>query len=131
MNPAATQDLQDIADYLLEQIRNECAGDEDYTYLILRVHSVFCVSGFFSEMLFLTIPYFAFFSVMGSCFFSSMQVIGNMGKTMEQVMPRLKSSVLKCIKSTKPSLLIQKAAIQALRKMELEDEVKFSEEFGK
>nr|XP_020043134.1 apolipoprotein B-100 [Castor canadensis] len=87
MNPAATQDLQDIADYLLEQIRNECAGDEDYTYLILRV-------------------------------------IGNMGKTMEQVMPRLKSSVLKCIKSTKPSLLIQKAAIQALRKMELEDEVR-------
>lgn len=84
---AVTQELQDIANYLLEQIRNECTGDEDHTYLILRV-------------------------------------IGNMGRTLEQVMPRLKSSVLKCIKSTKPSLLIQKAAIQALRKMELRDEVR-------
>ncbi|KAM5143258.1 apolipoprotein B-100 [Callospermophilus lateralis] len=87
MTQEMTQDLQDIADYLLEQIRNECTGDEDHTYLILRV-------------------------------------IGNMGKTMEQVMPRLKSSVLKCIRSAKPSLLIQKAAIQALRKMELRDEVR-------
>uniref|UniRef100_A0A8C9PG79 Vitellogenin domain-containing protein n=1 Tax=Spermophilus dauricus TaxID=99837 RepID=A0A8C9PG79_SPEDA len=85
MTQEMTQDLQDIADYLLEQIRNECTGDEDHTYLILRV-------------------------------------IGNMGRTMEQVMPRLKSSVLKCIRSAKPSLLIQKAAIQALRKMELRDE---------
>ncbi|XP_042536666.1 apolipoprotein B-100 [Dipodomys spectabilis] len=87
INQAVTQDLQDIADYLLEQIRNECTGDEEHTYLILRV-------------------------------------IGNMGSTMEQVMPRLKSSILKCIRSTKPSLLIQKAAIQALRKMKLEDEVR-------
>nr|XP_012616662.2 apolipoprotein B-100 [Microcebus murinus] len=51
-----------------------------------------------------------------------LRVIGNMGQTMEQLAPTLKSSVLKCIKSTKPSLLIQKAAIQALRKMELKDE---------
>ncbi|XP_045405079.1 apolipoprotein B-100 [Lemur catta] len=51
-----------------------------------------------------------------------LRVIGNMGQTMEQLTPTLKSSVLKCIKSTKPSLLIQKAAIQALRKMELKDE---------
>uniref|UniRef100_A0A8D2DWC7 Apolipoprotein B-100 n=1 Tax=Sciurus vulgaris TaxID=55149 RepID=A0A8D2DWC7_SCIVU len=87
MTQAVTQDLQDVANYLLEQIRNECTGDEDHTYLILRV-------------------------------------IGNMGRTMEQVMPRLKSSVLKCIKSAKPSLLIQKAAIQALRKMELREEVR-------
>lgn len=54
-----------------------------------------------------------------------MKVIGNMGRTMEQVMPTLKSSVLNCVRSTKPSLLIQKAAIQALRKMELGDEVKY------
>uniref|UniRef100_A0A5F9DG36 Apolipoprotein B n=1 Tax=Oryctolagus cuniculus TaxID=9986 RepID=A0A5F9DG36_RABIT len=81
-----TQGLQDIADYLVEQIGTECNGDEDRTYLILRA-------------------------------------IGNMGRTMEQVTPRVKYSVLKCIKSTRPSLLIQKAAIQALRKMEITDEV--------
>uniref|UniRef100_A0A8C4LMT0 Apolipoprotein B n=1 Tax=Equus asinus asinus TaxID=83772 RepID=A0A8C4LMT0_EQUAS len=86
-NPTVTQDLLDIADYLLEQIRNDCTGNEDHTYLILRV-------------------------------------IGNIGKTMEQLTPRLTSSVLKCIKSTEPSLLIQKAAIQALRKIELKDEVR-------
>ncbi|XP_052040727.1 apolipoprotein B-100 [Apodemus sylvaticus] len=79
--------LQDIAGYLLKQIDNECMGEEDHTFLILRV-------------------------------------LGNMGRTMEQVMPALKSSVLNCVRSTKPSLLIQKAAIQALRKMELGDEVR-------
>ncbi|ELV11105.1 Apolipoprotein B-100 [Tupaia chinensis] len=82
-----SQDLLDIADYLLEQISNGCAGDEDYTYLILRA-------------------------------------IGNMGGTMDKLRPGLKSSVLKCIQSAKSSLLIQKAAIQALRKMELTDEVR-------
>ncbi|KAL1783421.1 apolipoprotein B-100 [Sigmodon hispidus] len=90
--------LQDIADYLLKQIDNECMWDEDHTYLILRV----------------------FFHL---CFISSMKVIGNMGSTMERVMPELKLSVLNCVRSEKPSLLIQKAAIQALRKMQLGDEV--------
>ncbi|MEJ1287271.1 apolipoprotein B [Cricetulus griseus] len=33
-------DLQDIADYLLKQIDNECTGDEDHTYLILRVKEI-------------------------------------------------------------------------------------------
>lgn len=128
MTQAVTQDLQDIANYLLEQIRNECTGDEDHTYLILRVLSVFYIKGIISAMPFLNTPYSSFCAVMTSYFFSSMQVIGNMGRTMEQVMPRLKSSVLKCIKSAKPSLLIQKAAIQALRKMELGDEVKYTED---
>ncbi|XP_058523352.1 apolipoprotein B-100 [Ochotona princeps] len=81
-----TQDLHDIADFLVEQIGTECDRDEDHTYLILRA-------------------------------------IGNMGKTMEQVTPTVKSAVLKCIQSTRQSLLIQKAAIQALRKMEMTDEV--------
>ncbi|XP_055481973.1 apolipoprotein B-100 [Psammomys obesus] len=79
--------LQDIAGYLLKHIDNECMGDEDHTYLILKV-------------------------------------IGNMGRTMEQVMPALKSSVLNCVRSVKPSLLIQKAALQALRKMEMGEEVR-------
>lgn len=42
-----TQDLLDIADYLLEQIRNDCTGNEDHTYLILRVLSVFCVKTYY------------------------------------------------------------------------------------
>uniref|UniRef100_A0A8D2K4M6 Apolipoprotein B-100 n=1 Tax=Theropithecus gelada TaxID=9565 RepID=A0A8D2K4M6_THEGE len=84
-NPTGTQELLDIANYLMEQIQDDCTGDEDYTYLILRV-------------------------------------IGNMGQTMEQLTPELKSSILKCVQSTKPSLMIQKAAIQALRKMEPKDE---------
>ncbi|XP_006835311.1 PREDICTED: apolipoprotein B-100 [Chrysochloris asiatica] len=53
----------------------------------------------------------------------TLRVIGNMGSAMDQVTPRLKSSVLKCIQSTEPSLLIQKAAIQALRKMVSNKEV--------
>ncbi|XP_004387651.3 apolipoprotein B-100 [Trichechus manatus latirostris] len=86
ITPQTTQILLDIEDYLLTQIQNDCTGDKDHTYLILRV-------------------------------------IGNIGRAMEQVSPRLKSSVLKCIRSTEPSLLIQKAAIQALRKMESNEEV--------
>ncbi|XP_004839127.2 apolipoprotein B-100 [Heterocephalus glaber] len=75
-------DLQDIINYLQEQIQDQCAGDEDHAYLILRV-------------------------------------IGNMGRTLESIAPMIKSSVLSCIRSPKGSVLIQKAAIQALRKMEL------------
>ncbi|XP_036891386.1 apolipoprotein B-100 [Sturnira hondurensis] len=85
-HPTATQDLLAIADYLLEQIRDDCTGDEEHTYLILRV-------------------------------------IGNIGGTMERLTPRLTSALLKCVRSTEPSLLIQKAAIQALRKMKSKDEV--------
>uniref|UniRef100_A0A8C3VXS5 Apolipoprotein B n=1 Tax=Catagonus wagneri TaxID=51154 RepID=A0A8C3VXS5_9CETA len=86
-NPTETQDLLEIADYLLEQIRDNCTRDEDHTYLILRV-------------------------------------IGNIGRTMDQLTPKFTSSVLSCIKSRQPSLLIQKAAIQALRKVELRDQVR-------
>ncbi|KAK2493270.1 hypothetical protein MC885_004097 [Smutsia gigantea] len=86
-HPTKTQDLLDIADYLLEQLHDDCTGNEDHTYLILRV-------------------------------------IGNIGRTMEKLTPKLTSSILKCIKSTEPSLVIQKAAIQALRKMKIQDEVR-------
>ncbi|XP_035883588.1 apolipoprotein B-100 isoform X2 [Phyllostomus discolor] len=86
-HPTETQDLLDIADYLLEQIQDDCAGNEEHTYLILRV-------------------------------------IGNIGGTMEQLTPRLTSALLNCVRSAEPSLLIQKAAIQALRKMKNKDEVR-------
>lgn len=122
-----TQDLLDIADYLSEQIRDDCTGNEDHTYLILRVLSVFCITHIISEALLLGTHSFSFCTLIPSrCFLT--QVIGNIGRTMEQLTPRLTSSVLKCIRSTKPSLLIQKAAIQALRKMEIQDEVRFAEE---
>ena len=44
-----TQALLDIADYLLEQIRDDCTGNEDHTYLILRVLLVFCIIYIISE----------------------------------------------------------------------------------
>lgn len=121
------QDLEDIADYLLEQIHNDCTGNEDHTYLILRVLSVSCIIVIISEALFLDTPPFSFCILIPSCCFS-MQVIGNIGGRMEQLTSRLTPSILKCIQSTEPSLLIQKAAIQALRKMEIKDEVKSTEE---
>lgn len=114
------QDLRDIANYLQEQIQDECAGDEEHTYLILRVPSVFCTTCIIAEMFALDAPSFSFI-VMGSV--SSMQVIGNMGRTLDNITPTIKSSILRCIGSSKPSMLIQKAAIQALRKMQLGDEV--------
>uniref|UniRef100_G3VJ24 Apolipoprotein B n=1 Tax=Sarcophilus harrisii TaxID=9305 RepID=G3VJ24_SARHA len=54
----------------------------------------------------------------------TLRVIGNMGAALEEGSPRLKASVLKCIESPAASLPVQKAAIQALRKMELTEEVR-------
>ncbi|XP_038607568.1 apolipoprotein B-100 isoform X1 [Tachyglossus aculeatus] len=85
-NQEVTQDLKDIAEYLMAQIGNECSGNEELTYLTLKV-------------------------------------TGNMGQVMDLANPKLKSSILKCI--TNPtSSSVQKVAIQALRKMELTDEVR-------
>ncbi|XP_043843071.1 apolipoprotein B-100 [Dromiciops gliroides] len=53
----------------------------------------------------------------------TLRVIGNMGRTLEEVSLQLKAHLLKCIQSPTPSLAVQKAAIQALRKMELSEEV--------
>lgn len=53
-----TQDLLDIADYLLEQIRDDCTGNKDHTYLILRVLSVFCMICIVSEAFSWTPPTF-------------------------------------------------------------------------
>ncbi|XP_072506046.1 apolipoprotein B-100 isoform X2 [Notamacropus eugenii] len=53
----------------------------------------------------------------------TLRVIGNMGRALEKASPELKASLLKCIQSPAPSLLVQKTAIQALRKMELTEEV--------
>ncbi|XP_068959082.1 apolipoprotein B-100 [Petaurus breviceps papuanus] len=53
----------------------------------------------------------------------TLRVIGNMGRALEEAGPQLKASLLKCIQSAVPALSVQKAAIQALRKMELTEEV--------
>ncbi|XP_044519221.1 apolipoprotein B-100, partial [Gracilinanus agilis] len=85
--PAASQELKDIADYLMSRLGSECAaGSEQDTYLTLRV-------------------------------------IGNMGRALEEASPQLKASLLKCVQGPAPAPAVQKAAIQALRKMELTEEV--------
>ncbi|CAM4646048.1 unnamed protein product [Lepidochelys kempii] len=52
----------------------------------------------------------------------TLRAIGNMGKAMEVANPNLKSALKTCIKSEVASLSVQKAAIQALRRMTITDE---------
>ncbi|XP_034288082.1 apolipoprotein B-100 [Pantherophis guttatus] len=52
----------------------------------------------------------------------TLRTIGNMGNVLENINPNVKQSLKLCIRSNVASLDIQKAAIQALRKMELNDE---------
>uniref|UniRef100_A0A452GGR4 Vitellogenin domain-containing protein n=1 Tax=Gopherus agassizii TaxID=38772 RepID=A0A452GGR4_9SAUR len=52
----------------------------------------------------------------------TLRAIGNMGKAMEVANPNLKSALKTCIKSEVASISVQKAAIQALRRMTITDE---------
>uniref|UniRef100_A0A8C7DU97 Apolipoprotein B n=1 Tax=Naja naja TaxID=35670 RepID=A0A8C7DU97_NAJNA len=52
----------------------------------------------------------------------TLRAIGNMGNVLENINPNIKQSLKLCIRSNVASLDIQKAAIQALRKMDLNDE---------
>ncbi|XP_026531330.1 apolipoprotein B-100 [Notechis scutatus] len=52
----------------------------------------------------------------------TLRAIGNMGNVLENINPNVKQSLKLCIRSNVASLDIQKAAIQALRKMDLNDE---------
>ncbi|XP_075454563.1 apolipoprotein B-100 [Ascaphus truei] len=56
--------------------------------------------------------------------FLSLKAIGIMGKALEDANPQIKSSLLKCVRSQTPSLAVQKASIQAFRKMTITDEVR-------
>ncbi|XP_075057476.1 apolipoprotein B-100 [Mixophyes fleayi] len=56
--------------------------------------------------------------------FLTLKAIGIMGKVLDEANPLLKSTVLKCVKSQEPSLDVQKAAVQALRKMSMTDDVR-------
>ncbi|XP_074847429.1 apolipoprotein B-100 [Carettochelys insculpta] len=80
-----TQEIIDVAKFMESMIGSECSGNDELTYLTLRV-------------------------------------IGNMGKAMEVANPNLKSVLKTCIKSEVSSLSVQKAAIQALRRMTITDE---------
>nr|DBA25735.1 TPA: hypothetical protein GDO54_010085 [Pyxicephalus adspersus] len=57
--------------------------------------------------------------------FLTLKAVGIMGSVLEQANPEIRSSVLKCV-SLAPSPNVQKAAIQALRKMTVTDEVRSS-----
>lgn len=51
------------------------------------------------------------------------QVVGVMGQALQAVSPSLISSILRCAKKTDIPLSNQKAAIQAFRLMDINDEV--------
>ncbi|XP_037341646.2 apolipoprotein B-100 [Pungitius pungitius] len=58
--------------------------------------------------------------------FLVLRVVGVMGKAMQAVSPSLISSILRCAKKTDIPLSNQKAAVQAFRLMDINDEVKNS-----
>uniref|UniRef100_A0A8C2YB65 Apolipoprotein B n=1 Tax=Coturnix japonica TaxID=93934 RepID=A0A8C2YB65_COTJA len=80
-----TEEITDVADFMVSQLGTDCSGDSELTYLTLRA-------------------------------------IGNMGAVMEKAKPSLKASLKTCIRSQAASLSVQKAAIQAFRKMTITDE---------
>lgn len=63
-----------------------------------------------------------FLSIVSCPFALLLQAVGIMGRVLEEANPQIRSSVLKCV-SQAPSSQVQKAAIQALRKMTVADEV--------
>ncbi|MBN3301215.1 APOB protein, partial [Amia calva] len=54
----------------------------------------------------------------------TLRAIGNMGGAMEAASPKLKSTMLKCVRQQATSLAVQQAAIQAFRQMTITDEVR-------
>ncbi|NWY60829.1 APOB protein, partial [Chionis minor] len=80
-----TEEITDVADFMVSLLDADCSGEDELTYLTLRA-------------------------------------IGNMGAVMEKAKPNLKSFLKTCIRSEAASLSIQKAAIQAFRKMTITEE---------
>lgn len=58
-------------------------------------------------------------------FFPNLQVVGVMGPALQAASPTLVSSILQCVKKPDIPLSNQKAAIHALRLMDLTSEVRF------
>ncbi|NXO02173.1 APOB protein, partial [Rhinopomastus cyanomelas] len=80
-----TEEIIDVADFMLSLLGTDCSGEDELTYLTLRA-------------------------------------IGNMGAVMEKAKPSLKSFLKTCIRNEAASLSVQKAAIQAFRKMTVTEE---------
>uniref|UniRef100_A0A672I0G0 Apolipoprotein Ba n=1 Tax=Salarias fasciatus TaxID=181472 RepID=A0A672I0G0_SALFA len=57
-------------------------------------------------------------------YFLVLKVVGVMGHAMQDVSPSLLSSISQCAKKNDMSLLTQKAAIQAFRRMDMNDEIR-------
>uniref|UniRef100_A0A8C0UMN6 Apolipoprotein B n=1 Tax=Cyanistes caeruleus TaxID=156563 RepID=A0A8C0UMN6_CYACU len=75
-----TEEIADVADFMVSLLGTDCSGEDELTYLTLRA-------------------------------------IGNMGAVIEKAKPSVKSSLKTCIRNEAASLSVQKAAIQAFRKM--------------
>ncbi|KAK4824804.1 hypothetical protein QYF61_019472 [Mycteria americana] len=80
-----TEEITDVADFMVSLLGIDCSGEDELTYLTLRA-------------------------------------IGNMGAVMEKAKPNLKSFLKTCIRNEAASLSVQKAAIQAFRKMTVTEE---------
>ncbi|KAM6138541.1 apolipoprotein B-100 [Phoenicopterus ruber ruber] len=80
-----TEEITDVADFMVSMLGTDCSGEDELTYLTLRA-------------------------------------IGNMGAVMEKAKPNLKSILKTCIRNEAASLSVQKAAIQAFRKMTVTEE---------
>ncbi|NXX46122.1 APOB protein, partial [Tricholaema leucomelas] len=80
-----TEEITDVADFMVSLLGADCSGEDELTYLTLRA-------------------------------------IGNMGAVMEKAKPNLKSFLKTCIRNEAASLSVQKAAIQAFRKMTITEE---------
>uniref|UniRef100_A0A8C4XNM3 Apolipoprotein B n=1 Tax=Falco tinnunculus TaxID=100819 RepID=A0A8C4XNM3_FALTI len=81
-----TEEITDVADFMVSLLGTDCSGEDELTYLTLRA-------------------------------------IGNMGAVMEKAKPNLKTFLKTCIRNEAASLSVQKAAIQAFRKMAITEEV--------
>ncbi|NWS70238.1 APOB protein, partial [Crotophaga sulcirostris] len=80
-----TEEITDVADFMVSLLGTDCSGEDELTYLTLRA-------------------------------------IGNMGAVMEKAKPNVKSFLKTCIRNEAASLSVQKAAIQAFRKMTVTEE---------
>ncbi|XP_075001073.1 apolipoprotein B-100 [Calonectris borealis] len=80
-----TEEITDVADFMVSLLGTDCSGEDELTYLTLRA-------------------------------------IGNMGAVMEEAKPNLKSYLKTCIRNEAASPSVQKAAIQAFRKMTVTEE---------
>lgn len=112
----STREVKEVAKFM-EFMLGDCSGDEDSTFLTLRVYVTSNKTLYPSKCQYMININD---SLLTRVFV--VQVIGVMGKYMEGF-PSLKSSLLNCMGQTYASLPVQKAAIQAFRLMEMNSDV--------